>query len=341
MVNPPIAALRLVDPAADGEADPRPRAEPLAEVRAIGDATARIDPRVLDGDDAAIAGAVDELRALLVRGVALLGELRRLDDAAREAEPVDDERDDFDEAPAAVVLSPPRLANVCFAGAFELNRVLRELDVARTSVERLVACETTRRKLLRACRAVLDAAGDHGDTEPPWRLEIVDLAAAIAVRRLYARFRAGLRRPDGDDASAVLTAARYAAGALAALVADHAYDEVRASDRALLRRLHQRALEWARHDRGATSGVQLLEDVWTSADLLRDINRRQELRTHDAALVRRALAQPSIDPRARVVELDALLGLDDELDALLGRCKSAPDTDGLADAITACLVRLR
>lgn len=63
--------------------------------------------------------------------------------------------------------------------------------------------------------------------------------------------------------------------------------------------------------------------LWTCVDLLRDINRRQELRTHDEQLIRGLLhpdshAEPDWLPR-----LERLTGLDDALDAVIVRASAA------------------
>lgn len=323
----------------------RPQGELLAGLRALAGEAAQLDPRGHEDDDGGLRRLAAGLRRHLIGASALLGELQQIDDLGYEPQWVDeiDDGASFDEADlgGAMVLSPPRLANVCFAGALELTRVLRELDSAHEISDMLVAAETARRKLLRAARAVLDAADDVVDDEPAWRHEGSDLGAALVVRRLYSRFRRSLRRAAGDDAEAVLGAVRYAAGALATLVTSPAYAEARISDRTLLRRLHARTLGWAREDRGVTSGRQLLDDVWTTADLLRGINQRQELRAHDAAASVVAMQGPGDSPDRWRTALDALVGLDDELDGLVERALEPCDPRLVADAIRARLIQLR
>lgn len=320
------------------------RGELLATVQAIGDATHAIDPRVHEGEHDGLHRTADELHALLGRAIATLEELSSNDDDAHEDEDEPGAGEDtrqLDESGTAFRLSPPRLANVCFAGTYELGRVRREHAGARTLPELLVWTETARRKLLRAFRAVLDAADDDSVQNDTWRNPSSDMHAALAVRRLYASFRRGLRRPVSDAADDVLAAVRYAAGALATLVAAPSYADVRASDRALLRDLHERVIHWARTDRDPTRGAQLLDDVWTTADLLRDLHRRQELRAHDAAAVRATLAGPGDDPEGWLARLRTLAGLDDELDSLVDRLAVERSSTALLDEIDARLHQLR
>jgi hypothetical protein len=227
----------------------------------------------------------------------------------------------------------------------ELRRVLRELAAAHDDDARLVAAETGRRKLRRAIRAVLEAAGDAGGSGAPGehhgRYLVADLASALAIRELYARFRRSLRRPTDETPEAVLAAVRYAGGALATLVADPEYADVRASDRAVLRKLRERALQWAGHDRSVTAGLHLLDDVWTCGDLLRGINRRQELKDHDRALIGALLRGPDDDISAWFDRFDPLFGLDDDLDTLLARVAAMRQVGGPLDRLVPeALVRL-
>jgi hypothetical protein len=131
----------------------------------------------------------------------------------------------------------------------------------------------------------------------------------------------------------VLEAVRYAGGALSTLAGKPCYADVRFSDRVVLRRLRERALTWARHDRSVPAGLRLLDDIWTCSDLLRGINRRQELRDHDRALIPRLLRGPDDDVAAWFVELDSLYGLDDDLDQLFERARAIAKAGGALDRL--------
>lgn len=313
------------------------RLDVLQALRTLTGEVASLDLRSGDDDAATAAANAAQLRDVVVRALALFAELQDLEPA-----PPEDEPDAWTVSDAA-----PRIGDVCFAGGLELRRVARELTAAQNLDELVTAAETARRKLRRAVRAVLEVArARHGHdllsgvTGPH---PVADLGAALAVRRLYAEFRRGLRRPTDDSAEAVLVAVRYAGGALAALVASPDYADVRASDRAILRRLRERALRWARGSREVQAGLHLLEDVWTCGDLLRGINLRQELRAHDAAALA-ALRAPGAAAQlpAWLAHLYALDGLDDGLDALIARTRALAALDaGLPAALVdEILVRL-
>jgi hypothetical protein len=143
------------------------------------------------------------------------------------------------------------------------------------------------------------------------------------VRRLYAEFRRNLRHAEGESSEAVLTALRYAAGALAPLTASPHCAAVRVSDRTLLRRQRARLLERSRDGKSIQVGLELLEDIWTCADLLRDINRRQELRAHDSQLMKELIEKSSRDRADWLANLDRLAGLDSDLDNLTAQLRTS------------------
>jgi hypothetical protein len=274
-----------------------------------------------------------ELAGLLQRAVACLQLLEEL-----HAGQADSDLFGFETEPTTLagvpieVSASPKLADVCFAGVLELNRAAQELTHARSDDDVLVALETAVRKLRRALRAVIETALSSGETELTFGEQLrgrdgFDLESTLAVRRLYAEFRRSLRRPQDLTAEAVLTALRYAAGGLATLMSSPAYARARISDRRLLRRLQERLLLWARSGRAVTSGLELLDDVWTCADLLRDINRRQELEVHDVALIRQLTCGASDTSERWLDQLEPLFGLDDALDLLIDQSRVDPPHD--------------
>jgi hypothetical protein len=232
---------------------------------------------------------------------------------------------------------PSRIEDVCFVAGFELKRALRAVADAGDAEASAVASETALRKLQRVLCAVLESAEQSGfstlDTAPLRRRLGAELASALAVRQLYARFRRTLRRPEDDSRDAVLTALRYAAGGLAVIAASPHYHAVRLSDRALLRQLRDRLLDWAHAGKPTEAGVQLLDDIFTCADLLRDINRRQELSAHDTDLIRELVGDTERGREAWLAKLERLTGLDDELDALTVELRGAPDLGPVIEII--------
>jgi len=267
--------------------------------------------------DGAGSRPVAQLRALLERTLELLGALDIQDGEAGDGE------------------ARHAVEDLCFAGSIELKRSLRARSASGRGDERAVAVESARRKVCRVVHAVLVASTDSSEGAEGVVAPAESLESAFAVRRAYAVFRRSLRRPRDESPEAVLEAARYAVGALAALVASPAYRDVRVQDRVILRGLRERALAWARFDKSSHEGLRLLGDVWTCADLLRGISRRQELQRHDHACLEALVAAPTGDA-VWWIRCGELEGLDDELDRLLAQQRDA----GTRDAVVARLVEL-
>jgi hypothetical protein len=312
-------------------------AESLVDLGEIGRQVAAVRLPSLDAEHLECQALSSRLCELLERALAVFAQL--------DPEGLTEQSETAHEwsVDGALVGEPARIWDICFAGTFELRRVLRDLRDAETVDELSVALEAAHRKLSRAIRAVLNAEPQESSSAAPAENsphQAAEIEAALAVRRLYTVFRRSLRRPTDDSPEALLTALRYAAGALAALVAAPAHESVRASDRALLRGLRERIIAWARHDRPANAGVQLLEDVLTCANLLRGINRRQELRAYDQVVIRRLTAPGDLDREGRSAALESLFGLDDELDALIERMRKDTGAPALAAEVRARLHEL-
>jgi hypothetical protein len=334
--------MTSTNPASLPAPDASPQLELLFALRDLAGEAAEIQ---LD-DEASLESELLELQRIVERAMQHLEALQALDDPdpALEWEELETKFE-----PDAWAASPrtrqlPGIADISFAGGLELRRVHREMVAAQDLEGRLSAGEAMRRKVRRAIRATLEAAREGGvdilGGEHQGHHHVADLASGLAVRRLYARFRRSLRHPTDASPEAVLAAVRYAGGALATLVTSPDYADVRASDRAVLRRLRERALAWARHDRGVSSGQQLIADLWTSGDLLRGINLRQELQHHDRELVARLAGGPRGDPAEWFAALEPLFGMDDHLDAILDTARADPHV--IAQCVPhalACLAR--
>ena len=291
------------------------------------------------GEAAALARSLDQL---LVRSLAIAGQL---DDLAGKVGPagVDDRWDVFQRA--MEVQLRDELSNVCFGAGLELRQMRRQIEAAGDrDVELLVAVESSSRKLRRVIVAILEAAERVSDDPVPRiAAPTEELEAGLAVRRLYARFGRALRPYDPGDQSSIMNALRYAAGALAAMVASADFSETRLPDRRMLLDLQARLLAWARGDRDIAEGERILSDIGTTSALLRGINGRQELRAHDAALVASLLAERPRDVAqvrrflARVRELE---GRDDELDARTAEALVASPTPESLTGLREALERL-
>ncbi|HYQ16546.1 MAG TPA: hypothetical protein VEQ58_12335 [Polyangiaceae bacterium] len=333
-------AVRIYDEPGPVETEQRSVAELLQTLSKAAERLAELDARHASADDAAVYALAEDVAALLTDVLSTLTALelavqakveQRLDVAAEV---------DTRVGLRATSAEPVRLEDVCFVAGLELSRALGGLVVA-SGRDSLLALESAIRKLYRVLHAVLHGARSiagaplESDVQLERRLA-VELESALAVRRMFGRFRRSLRRAESDERHAVLTALRYAAGALASLVASPHYQALRASDRELLRRQRDRLLEWAHAGNPTSAGLQLLDDIFTSADLLRGVEGRQELRDHDAKLIRELIADTTRDRAAWLVELERLSGMDETLDALTAQLAAASDLG----PVVAILVRL-
>lgn len=233
------------------------------------------------------------------------------------------------------------VGNLAFAASSELRRADRELASATSSHDqRVVASESARRKIRRAIRALLAAIGQAlGHAFELSGLD-AEVEVAVAVRRMYAKFRRSLPPCDLADPALIRRALRYAAVSLAVMVGSGDFSEIRARDRQMLLELQARILSWAREGGSEMVGRQLYQDLQTAADLLRTINQRQELIAHDRAAfdrIARALARadaPAALLASVLPDLHALDGRDDELDDVIGAIR-----EGANDGAT--IARLR
>lgn len=239
-------------------------------------------------------------------------------------------------------------ADVCFAARGELRRVARSLGQPRMSYQALLdGCERARRKVRRAIAAVLDAAARASGEDSALAVDHdAELAAAIAVRAMYAKYRQRLIPCDESRPSAVNRALRYAAVAIAQMVGSPEFADVRLADRRMVLDLQSRVLRWARGNRGA-DGVRLYKDICTAADLLAAISQRQELKQHDTEVVADACARlrgsedDVHEVRAVVSCLADVQGRDDALDVAVRAAAAAPDDRARVAALASELERVK
>lgn len=334
-----MTALKLIMGSASADMEKRDSGELLRTLSEVGARLGALDVQRRAADESALLTVTEDVTQLLRTVLQTLSELEKSVERADPDDFSDDEPQTWVGFRPPVQTQPSRLEDVCFVAGFELSRALRGLEAATDTETRGIAAETAMRKLQRVLRAVTASGERSGGSsivssaDPLRRRLDAELESSLAVRRLYVSFRRSLRRPEDESREAVLTALRYAAGGLATIAASPHYQAVRMSDRALLRRQRDRLLDWAHAGKPTMAGVQLLEDIFTCADLLRDINRRQELRAHDVTLIRELVGDTTRPREDWLTRLDRLAGLDDGLDALTAQLRSSPDMGPVIDII--------
>jgi hypothetical protein len=219
---------------------------------------------------------------------------------------------------------------IAFVAQLELRQ--RELRLERVRPQQGIAlvlgeCDSSLRRTRKALTAVDVAIATLEGVAPALSYES-ECTTSLAVRRAYAKFRARVMS-EGEPSTATLRARLRGAGTqIAMFVGWEVYPDVRVQDRLLLRDLQRRILDWLRqgNDASAAEGLRVWQDLAAFMEMLRLVNRRQELVEHDTARLRElgdALARDALADTT-LVQLRTLEGLDDELDAALERPEPDP-----------------
>jgi hypothetical protein len=188
------------------------------------------------------------------------------------------------------------------------------------------ALDSARRRVRKSLTAVTAMLCAFEGLEAPLGFAS-ELERSIEVRRVYARLRKSIGEGEEPSDEELRARLRGVGTQVAMLIGRTIYPELRVDDRFQIRTLQQRILEWLREydgsERANLTGRRLWQDVAGFARVLGTVNQRQELLEHDARVV--AIANGTLfgrSPRAEVPggllgRLEALVGLDEELDALI------------------------
>lgn len=218
--------------------------------------------------------------------------------------------------------------DIAFVARMELRQRrarLAALGPDHSRIDILSECERALRGVRKSLSALDQAIADAWRV--PRRLDYrPELETSLRVRRCYAKFRnqiLGDGEPGRED---VYSRLRAAGTAIAMLVGRDIYPELRIRDRLQIRELQARILTWLEDGTSDLhAGLNVFQDLAAFVGMLREINNRQELMTHDAEAVAElceALEREREDapiPDTLYPRLESLRGLDDEIDGLLDR----------------------
>jgi hypothetical protein len=227
------------------------------------------------------------------------------------------------------------VADLAFIARSELVRKLATLSSVQVAdTWRVIdVCGSCLRKIRKGLGAVEAALCEHEHLAPVIGYT-GEVAISLAVRRTYAKFRREILCA-GSHSQSVADCLHSGATSIAKLIGRDVYSDLRISDRVEIRKLQERTVDWlsAGADRDVLTGLRLWQDLCGFANLLAEVNKRQELLEHDRTAitaVRRLLAEVPSRGRSRTLPpalrplLDSLFGRDDELDDLLLRSGEPP-----------------
>lgn len=350
------------DPTRDPFADPldetRPPRLPLdAAKQALVD---RIDSLIDDlagitfivPDESGYFSIEDELiqkvRILIERTLALMRDLTDQYDQESpepellaEAAPVTGGEDDvLREIGAAISseLASQELGNMAFVARTQLSENYEALVSAMENGFIWVVASNADTGLRRAGKALLtlETAVREYEGLPPRERRWSDLGDSLEIRRVYGQFRRwvlrGEREPMGDELHKRLQSAAHRIAILRDL---KIYPFLRIYDRVPIRKLQKRIQRWlgkgddqapdesdgASHEE---TGRRLWSDLVSFAELLHQINHREELREHDRRTIKRlyrlmfeAKRPPEKILPGHLEDLETLIGRDDQLDRIV------------------------
>ncbi len=264
-----------------------------------------------DADLATIERMVGEVRALTADTVAVL------DDVGGWYNVHD---------PTAGTAAEP-LVDTATLGRMELaNALAAMLRAGGEARQRVAACDSLLHAGRRCLRALDELVADAEGLDAPVEDSGADVDLALAIRRVYVdmhRAGGGGELPDTDTLRARL---RASGNAIARTLGSSIAASIRVHDRHMMRSFQRRiraGLAAGDDDVTADRLLRLWQDLTSFTSLLLDVNKREELRTHDRDLLLRMRARldtlpaHALVPRVVTVALRACEGRDHELDTLL------------------------
>lgn len=277
---------------------------------------------------------IERVATLMEESLELMREIGDVYDAESHEPPLEPAggEDDFLRDIGAAIsseLAAREVSNMAFVVRAQLLESFEALRAAQKNRYIWVVASHADAGLRRITRGLITLETAMRDYEglPPAERLWSDLKDSLETRRLYSQFRRAILRSDqsGEDLIARL---RGAVNRIAILRDLKIYPFLRIYDRLPIRRLQKRILSWLeRPDSDGMKdeeGGQLWSDLVSFAELLVQINYREDLCEHDRRTVARLYRVlfegrqpvPRILP-SHLADLELLLGRDEELDRII------------------------
>jgi hypothetical protein len=179
---------------------------------------------------------------------------------------------------------------------------------------------------LRVCRkslAAVECALCSAESLPRCLEYETELEISLRVRSAYVLFRKKMLGTSPPDEETVFRRLRLAGGQIAMLVGKDIYAQLRFRDRAQLRGMQNRILDWLRSSSEDTkAGLRIWQDLAAMVDMFCQVSLRQEVVAHDKGVIERLShelqALDASQVHSTIVAMaQNVAGLDARLDELL------------------------
>ncbi len=283
------------------------------------------DPEARDGESVK-QDLLPRVKRILDCVIGLLGQFLLAYEGASPQSPSQEAPEGSDEARIRLV------ADHCFISKMEMSHWRTNLDNLDSSAySNLIIgnCNQALGAFVKAAIALESRACEV--VAQPCQLGGLNSASASAeLRRAFQAFHVAVSR-GGDPAKGELRNRLEVAGdAVAVLLHSGIRTRIRLSDRCQLMLLETRLKEWIELGETAdpSDGLHIWQNMNALAAMMMQINRREELVTHDLAILEELVRRfaettvPGHAPLAWSVELKPLLGRDEELDRIIENPRS-------------------
>jgi len=287
---------------------------------------------------------IPRVKVLMEESLELMREIGDLYDAESHEAPVEasGEEDDFLREIGAAIsseLATREVSNLAFVVRAQLMETYDALVSALANRYAWVVASHADAGLRRVSRGLLtlETAMREYEGWPQAERRWHDLKDSLETRRLYGQFRRAILRSDQNPAEGLAARMRGAVNRIAILRDLKIYPFLRIYDRLPIRRLQKRILAWIdlpESNQKNEEGRNLWSDLVSFAELLIQINNREDLREHDrrtVARLHRVLFEARQAPirilPSHLADLELLLGRDEDLDRII----LSPNQFGIED----------
>jgi hypothetical protein len=279
--------------------------------------------RYEDGGSSEIANRLTpSVIELLDRGCELLTSVAARYESSAEASPENELGDDMFTPVPVVLRSTAAIAgDVAFMAKAELRSHHQRLKLhspERDVQEMISECGSALRAIQKSLYAVEPRLCE---LEKLPRFLPSHLATSLQVRRHYRKLWHFAVVTGDVTSESVRGALRGAGTRISILAGSEVYSLLREDDRFYIRELQLRILDWLRDGTDAGAAIRIWQDFALFVEILRQVNLREELVTHDHDVMFQAADDLMVRGEEAVPEvtqlLRSILGVDDALDEVI------------------------